>query len=299
MDRLAAMSLFIRVAELGSFSAAAQQLGLARSVVTRQIAALEAHLGVKLMVRSTRRLTLTSAGTTYLEQSRVILDLVESAETGLAEERRSPRGPIRLSLPLAFGLKKVTPLLLEFSERYPDVTLQLDYTDRRVHLIEEGIDLAIRITHRIAPSDITRKIGAIQMHTIASPAYLARHGRPNHPGDLRRHACLAYTTSGGTQVWQYLIADTLVNIPIRARIIANNGEALIAAAAAGLGIAYQPDFITTHELVNGQVEAILTDFQIPKLVIYAMLPSNRQIPHRVRVLMDFLAKKLAEISSVI
>src|SRR5476649_484954 len=133
MDRLDAMHLFIRVAELGSFSAVAQQLGVARSVVTRQVEALEAHLGVKLMVRSTRRLALTSAGTNYLGKCRVILNLVEAAETDVAEERQIPRGNIRISLPLSFGIKRLAPLLLDFSQRYPEVSLDLDFTDRRVN----------------------------------------------------------------------------------------------------------------------------------------------------------------------
>jgi len=297
MDRLDAMTLFVRVSELGSFSAAAQQLGVARSMVTRQIAALEAHLGAKLMVRSTRRLALTPAGTAYLEKCRVILNLVESAESGIEDERHSPRGLIRLSLPLAFGLKKITPLLLDFTQRYPDVSLQLGYTDRRVHLIEDGIDLSIRITLRLASNDIARKLGEIHMHTIASPVYLARHGRPKHPTELLHHECLAYTANGDSQTWQYLAADVPINIPIHARISANNGEALVAAAAQGLGITYQPDFITEDHLKTGKVEKILAEFQIPKLGIYALLPSNRQVPHRVRVLIDFLAKHLTQAAS--
>jgi DNA-binding transcriptional LysR family regulator len=148
MDRLDAMHLFVRVAETGSFSGVAQQLGVARSVVTRQIAALEAHLGVKLMARSTRRLALTAAGTTYLEKCRVILNLVEVAEADVAEERATPRGRIRVSVPLSFGLKRLAPLLLDFLRRYPEVGLDMDYSDRRANLIEEGIDLSIRITRR-------------------------------------------------------------------------------------------------------------------------------------------------------
>ena len=145
--------MFVRVAELSSFSAVAQQMGVARSVITRQIAALEEHLGVKLMVRSTRRLTLTSAGSAYLEKCRVILNLVEAAETGVAEERQTPRGNIRISLPLTYGLKRVAPLLLDFARRYPEVRLDMDYTDRRVNLIEEAIDLSLRITGRLGPSE--------------------------------------------------------------------------------------------------------------------------------------------------
>ena len=292
MDRLDAMRLFLRVAELGSFSAVAQQLGLARSVVTRQIAALETHLGVKLMVRSTRRLALTSAGTAYLEKCRVILNLVEAAETDVAEERLTPRGNIRISLPLSFGIKRLAPLLLDFSQRYPEVSLDMDYTDRRVKLIEEGIDLSVRITRRLDPSDVARKIGTGRMWVVASPEYLARHGRPQHPSELAHHECLGYTASGSVQSWQFMVNGQLESFSVRSRINANNGEVLTEAAAQGLGIALQPDFIAEGFTAAGRIEQILLDFPIPELGIYAMLPSNRHIPHRVRVLMDFLVSEL-------
>ena len=294
MDRLAAMHLFVRVAELGNFSAVAQQLGVARSVVTRQIAALEAHLGVKLMARSTRRLTLTSAGTAYLEKCRVILNLVETAETDVAEERLTPRGNIRISLPLSFGLKRLAPLLLDFSQRYPEVALEMDYSDRRVKLIEEGIDLSIRITRRLEAGDVARKIGTGHLLALASPEYLARHGRPQHPSELAHHECLGYTAGGAGQNWQFMADGQLESFPVRSRINANNGEVLTEAAAQGLGITLQPDFIADSFLLAGRVEAILTDFPIPELGIYAMLPSNRHVPYRVRALMDFLAAALAE-----
>ena len=293
MDRLDAMHLFVRVAELGSFAAVAQQLGLARSVVTRQIAALEAHLGVKLMARSTRRLSLTSAGTAYLEKCRVILNLVETAETDVAEERVNPRGNIRISLPLSFGLKRLAPLLLEFSRRYPEVGLDMDYSDRRVNLIEEGIDLSIRITRRLEGSDIARRIGTARMLAVASPDYLARHGRPQHPSELAHHECLGYTVGGTGQSWQFMVDGQLASFPVRSRIHANNGDVLTEAAAQGLGITLQPDFIIEGVLAAGRIEAVLADFPVPELGIYAMLPSNRHVPHRVRVLMDALAAGLA------
>lgn len=292
MDRLDAMHLFVRVAELGSFAAVAQQLGLARSVVTRQIAALEAHLGVKLMARSTRRLSLTSAGTAYLEKCRVILNLVETAETDVAEERVNPRGNIRISLPLSFGLKRLAPLLLEFSRRYPEVGLDMDYSDRRVNLIEEGIDLSIRITRRLEGSDIARRIGTARMLAVASPDYLARHGRPQHPAELAHHECLGYTVGGTGQSWQFMVDGLLASFPVRSRIHANNGDVLTEAAAQGLGITLQPDFIIDGVLAAGRIEAVLADFPVPELGIYAMLPSNRHVPHRVRVLMDALAAGL-------
>ena len=293
MDRLDAMHLFVRVAELGSFAAVAQQLGVARSVVTRQIAGLEAHLGVKLMARSTRRLTLTSAGTAYLEKCRVILNLVEAAETDVAEERAAPRGNIRMGLPLSFGLKRLAPMLLDFSQRYPEVGLDMDYTDRRVKLIEEGIDLSIRITRKLDGGDVARRIGASRMQVVASPDYLARHGRPQHPSELIHHECLGYTAGGQAQGWQFIVGGQAQTFPVRSRLQANNGDVLTEAAAQGLGITMQPDFIIDDYLAAGRLEAILGDFPIAELGIYAILPSNRHVPHRVRVLMDFLGAGLA------
>ena len=292
MDRLDAMRLFLRVAELGSFSAVALQAGVARSVVTRQIAALETHLGVKLMARSTRRLALTSAGSAYLEKCRVILNLVEAAEADVAEERLIPRGNIRLSLPLSFGIRRLAPLLLDFSQRHPEVSLDMDYSDRRINLIEEGIDLAIRITRRLEPGDVARKIGAGRMLVVAAPEYLARHGRPQHPAELAHHECLGYTHAGNPMPWQFLVNGQPESFPVRSRINANNGDVLTEAATQGLGITLQPDFIVASYLDAGRVERILADFAIPELGIYAMLPSNRHVPHRVRVLMDTLAAAL-------
>ncbi len=294
MDRLNAMQVFVRVAELGSFAAVAQQLGVARSVITRQVAALEEHLGVRLMERSTRRLTLTSAGAAYLEKCRVILNLVEVAETGVAEERQAPRGHVRISLPLSYGLTRMLPLLLDFAREHAEVTLDMDYNDRRVNLIEEGFDLAIRITGELAPNDVARRLGQVRMCTLASPDYLARYGRPEHPSELVRHECLGYTTGQRQQSWTYLIDGQPRAFPITARIVANNGEALTRAAARGLGIALQPDFIVEPFLRSGEVVKILEDFTLPTLGIHAVLPSNRQVPHRVRVLTDYLARLMQD-----
>lgn len=289
MDRLEAMNLFMRVAERGSFAAVAEQLGVARSVVTRQIAALETHLGIKLMTRSTRRLTLTSAGAAYLEKCRVILNLVEAAETDVAEEHLTPRGNLRIGLPLIFGLKRLLPGLLDFAQRYPEVSLDMDYTDRRLNLIEEGFDLSIRITDRLEPGDIVRKLGSCQLLVVASPDYLARHGRPQHPAELKHHECLTYTHDARNASWLFWVEGRLEPVEVRSRISANNGEALMEAVACGMGFALQPDFIAEPYLAMGKVEVVLEPFAQPALGIYALLPSNRYMPYRVRVFIDFLA----------
>ncbi|WP_295442159.1 LysR family transcriptional regulator [uncultured Thiodictyon sp.] len=293
MNRLDAMHLFVRVVELGSFAAVAGQLGVARSVVTRQIAALEEHLGIKLMVRSTRRLTLTSAGTAYLERCRAILELVETAEAEVMEARLTPRGHLRIGLPLSFGLKRLAPLLLEFSQTYPDICLAMDFTDREMNLIEEGVDLSIRITARLEPGDIARKLGTCRLMTIAAPDYLARHGRPQHPSELAGHACIGYSPQANSRPWSFLVAGQVETFHVPYRLQANNGDVLAAAAARGLGITIQPDFIASDYLAAGSVVTLLEEFTPPDLGIYALLASNRYLPHRVRVLIEFLANRLA------
>lgn len=293
MNRFDAMQLFVRVAELGSFAAAAAQLGLARSVVTRQIAALEEHLGVKLMVRSTRRLTLTSAGQAFLERSRVILNLVEVAEAEAMEDSLAPRGQLRLGVPLSFGLRYLVPLLLEFAQTYPSISLSTDFSDGRHNLAEEGIDLAIRISARLAPDDIARKLGTCRLMAIATPDYLTRHGRPSHPSELAGHICIGYSQHAQGLPWSFLIDGQVVEVPLAFRLQANNGDALAEAAAQGLGITVVPDFIAFDYLAGGRVVTLLEEFEPPEMGIHALLPSNRYMPHRVRALIEFLSARLA------
>jgi DNA-binding transcriptional LysR family regulator len=292
MDKFNAMQVFVRVAEAGSFTAVANQENVARSMITRQIASLEKQLGSKLIIRSTRSLTLTTAGAAYLERCRVILNMVDAAESSLSEEKVEPRGRIRLGLPLSFGLQRLMPTLAEFSKLHPHIQLIMDFSDRRSNLIEEGIDLSIRITADLDASDIVRKLGTCKILTLASPDYLAQHGTPKHPRELQNHECLAYSMDMKPANWIYEVDGHSVNVPIRGRVMANNGEALTKATAAGIGITRQPDFIAQPFLDSGEVLEILKKFAIAPLGIYAVLPSNRYIPHRVSVLIEYLSSAL-------
>lgn len=298
MDRLDAMRMFVRVVEMGSFAAVAKQLNVARSVVTRQIAALETHLGTRVLARSTRRISLTSAGALYLEKCRVILNLVESAETDVAQARGTPRGPLRVSLPLIYGVRRLAPLLLEFAREHPDVVLSMDFTDQRVNLVEEGIDLAIRITGRLAPTDIARRLGQCKLVIVAAPGYLARHGTPAVPADLNRHQCLGYALTASDAGWPFAGDGQRETIYVTPSLSANNGEVIVAAAVAGMGIAMQPDFIVESSLAARSLVQILEPFPAPELGIYAIFPSNRMIPYRVRALADFLAARLGAPAAV-
>jgi DNA-binding transcriptional LysR family regulator len=293
MDKLDAMQTFVRVAEAGSFIAVAQQLQVARSVVTRQVAALEKHLGTKLITRSTRSLTLTAAGSAYLEKCRVILNMVDAAESSLAEEKATPRGRIRLGLPLSYGLQALLPALLDFARDQPFIELIMDLSDQRANLIEEGLDLSIRITADLQPGDIVRKLGECRLLTLASPAYIAQHGELRHPSELRHHDCLIYASDHAVSTWVYQAQGQSLPVQVRGRIVANNGAALCEAAARGMGVARQPDFIATPYLAQGRLQAVLQAFESAPLGIYAVLPSNRYIPHRVGVLIEHLARVLA------
>lgn len=291
MDKLDNMRSFVRVAELGSFSAVAQQQNVARSVVTRQMAALEAGLGAKLIARSTRRLSLTSAGAAYLEKCREILNLVEAAEAVLADERLAPRGHLRLSLPFSFGIRQLMPMLGEFMAANPDITVELDFNDRRANLIEGGFDLAIRVASRLEPGDVARKIGNSRSVVVASPEYLARHGRPRHPRQLLQHECFGYLLAARAG-WDFLVDGETQWFPVKGRIEANNGDALLEAASAGLGIARAPTFIAAEAVRQGKLLVLLPGYAMPELGIYAVFPGNRYVPHRVRALVDHLALRI-------
>lgn len=291
MDRLAAMQTFVRVAEAGSFTAVADQLNVARSAVTRQIAALEAHLGVKLMARSTRRLSLTSAGVTYLEQCRDILDRIDEAEGDLAGERQTLRGAIRTTVPLTFGLLHLTPLILEFSKAHPDIRIDLDFNDRRVNLIEEAMDLALRITDRLPETTVARRLTTCRSVVLASPAYLKLHGEPKHPDELAQRACLAYSLTSRSS-WTFIIDGVPHAVEISGPITANNGNALQEAAIQGMGIVYQPTFIAADAIRRGELVPILKKFPAPVLGMFAVFPGTRFVPQRVRAFVDFLAARL-------
>ena len=291
MDRIDSMRLFVRVAELGSFSAVAQQMNVERSVVTRKIAALEAHLGAKLLARSTRRLSLTSAGAPYLEKCREILSLVESAEADLTDNRQAPRGHIRITLPFSFGIHQLMPMFGDFMTSNPEISIELEFNDRRANLIEGGFDLAIRITGRLGPGDVARKIGSSQGVVVAAPDYLKQHGRPKHPGELINHECFGYLLATRSS-WAFVIDGETQWFPISGRLEANSGDALLVTTIRGLGISYAPTFVVEKAVRERQLEILLPEFLAPEMGIYAVFPSNRYVPHRVRSLVDYLAKQI-------
>jgi DNA-binding transcriptional LysR family regulator len=293
LDRVTGMQVFARVAALGSLSAAARALGMSQTMATKHVAAVEERLGVKLLHRTTRRLTLTEAGRRYLDTAERILAELEEAEAAVSADRLEARGILRVNVPVSFGTREIAPLLPEFARSYPAVTVDLGLSDRFVDLIEEGWDLAVRIG-RLQPSTmIARKLAPCRAALCAAPAYLAERGTPHRVADLSSHNCLGYTLSQtlGSDRWQFG-ADGALVVPVSGNLRANNGDALIAAAVAGQGLIYQPTFLVSAEVRAGRLISITLDHPTIDLAgIFALYPADRRPPAKVRAFIDFLAER--------
>lgn len=293
LDRITGMQIFVRVAALGSLSAAARSLGISQTMATKHVGAIEDRLGVKLLHRTTRRLTLTEAGRRYLESAERILAEVEEAEAAASAERVEVRGMLRVNAPLSFGFREVAPLMAEFSRLHPAVTVDLGLNDRFVHLIEEGWDVAVRIGRLQDSTMIARRIAPCRLIVCGAPAYFAERGVPKKVADLTDHNCLGYTLSRalGPDEWAFA-ADGKIKVPIKGNLRVNNGDALLAAAVAGLGIIYEPTFVVGDELRSGRLVPLVLDYPLLELPgVFAVYPANRHPPAKVRAFVDFLAER--------
>ncbi|WP_230531306.1 LysR family transcriptional regulator [Microvirga roseola] len=294
LDRVTSMQVFVRVAALGSFSAAARALHLSQTMVTKHIAALEERLGIKLLNRSTRRLVLTEGGRSYLAACERILAEIEEAEASASLDRIEPRGTLRLNVPLTFGFRQIVPALAEFSRLYPAISVDLGLADRYVDLIEEGWDLAIRIGRLKDSSLIARRLAPCRIVVCAAPSYLEAHGTPKTLEDLSRHNCLGYTLSStvGADRWAFGAEGEMV-ASVQGNLRANNGDALLAAALAGQGLIYQPTFLVGDSLREGTLIRLLDDYPAYEVGVHAVLPSGRQVPAKVRAFVEFLSRRFA------
>ncbi len=293
LDRITGMQIFVRVAALGSLSAAARALGISQTMATKHVGAIEERLGVKLLHRTTRRLTLTEAGRRYLESAERVLTEVEEAEAAASAERVEVRGMLRVNAPLSFGFRELAPLMAEFSRLHPAVTVDLGLNDRFVDLIEEGWDLAIRIGRLRDSTMIARRIAPCRLVVCGSPSYLSDRGIPESVADLSRHNCLGYTLSRGVGPDEWAFgADGKVKVAVRGNLRVNNGDALVAASIAGQGLIYQPTFLVSGALQTGQLIALTLDHPPLDLPgVFAVYPANRHPPAKVRAFVDFLAQR--------
>ena len=294
METLAGMRLLAEVVESGSFSAAGRRLGLAASSVARGIGALEDELGARLLHRTTRKLNLTEAGRLYHERSKRILVEVEEARLSVSQLEAAPRGTLRLNIPAAFGRLHIAPALPDLLASHPALRVDLAMTDAFVDLVEEGVDVAIRIGELEDSSLIARRLAPNRRVLCASPDYLARHGVPGAPADLSKHNCLMYKRQNRS-VWRLRNAGRIHEAEVSGSLIANNADALHVAALGGVGLVILPIWLVGRDIQRGALQIVLADYQVSSGAlsnIYAVYPYNRHLSAKVRAFIDFLRQRI-------
>lgn len=291
MENLSAMIVFARVVEARGFSAAARQLGVSKSTVSKHISRLEDRLGARLLNRTTRRLSPTEVGLAFYERCARIAAEVEEAEAAVTRLHASPRGTLKVNAPMSFALTHIAPALTGFLQAHPELTVEMSLSDRFVDLIEEGFDLAIRVADLPDSSLIARRLAPNRRVVCASPAYFERHGAPAAPGGLGAHNCLIYTYPTAHRTWRFL-RDGVEHVErVSGNFHANNGDVLLTAALDGLGIAVLPTFIAGEDLKAGRLRTVLPDYQLPETSVYAVYPHNRHLSAKVRAFVDFLSDR--------
>jgi DNA-binding transcriptional LysR family regulator len=295
LDTLTGMRMFVEAVDGGSFSAAGRRLGLAPSSVARGIGALEDELKTRLLNRTTRKLSLTEAGRVYHDRSRRILAEIEEAKLSVANLETGPRGLLKITVPVVFGRLYVAPVLPEFLKASPDVQIDLGMTDSYVDLVEEGVDVAVRIGTLQDSSLVARKLAPTRRVLCASPAYFQRCGRPERPEQLKDHNCLSYKFSGGRPVWRFREDGNEHVIEIDGTLRTNNADALHSAALAGIGIVVLPLFMVGPDVRRGALEVIFPDVQFAAASldadIWAVYPYGRHLSPKVRAFVDFLVRR--------
>jgi DNA-binding transcriptional LysR family regulator len=290
MDRFAAMEAFVRVVETGSFASAAERLQLSTSSLSRLVADLERHLGTRLLHRTTRRLSLTESGQAYYERCVTLLADLAEADALAGESAAMARGTIRLTCSHNMAEQKVAPAIATFVERHPAVRFELVVSDRLVDLVEEGFDLAIRVGQVGSDRLVARRLGSMTLVLCAAPAYLARHPAPREPADLVGHNALTYAYSPVLRLWRFIADDGAVHeVRVSGTLHANSGDALRAAAVAGLGLVYEPDFLLDAALRSGELVRLLPGYSGTAGDIWAVYPSRRHLSLKVRLFVDHVA----------
>jgi len=288
MDIIEPLKSFVRVFETKSFSIPAREARTSQPTISRQIAALEARLGTRLFARSTRALTPTEAGVEFYAQARRVLETLAEAEASVAKSNAGVVGILRLACPVAFGRLHVVPRLGRFMRRHPDVKLDLVLSDQFVDLVEEGVDLSIRVGEVKSPDLIAQRIGETRRIALASPDYLAQRGTPQTPRDLAEHDCIVYTRLATGARWHFGGPGGPWEIEVDGRFRANNSEAVREAILAGLGIGVVPVWLLADETERAQPQTVLADYEPARLPINAVYPSRRFVPHKVRAMVEFL-----------
>jgi len=295
MDKFEQMRVFIAVVDAGGFSAAAERLDMAKSAVSRRVSELEDRLGVRLLNRTTRRISLTEGGRVFHRRSKVLLADLEDNEAEITQAQGALKGALRIATPLSFGLRHLGPAIEQFMQLHPQVIPDLDLNDREVDLVHEGFDLAVRIGLLADSTLIARRLSPIHRVVCASPDYLRQYGEPRTPMDLERHPCLHYSNLSRRQGWQFPGPDGRPLQPnVHFALQANNGNVLADAAIAGLGVVLGPSFILSEHVQSGSLIPLLQDYPLPELGLYVLYPSSRHLSRRARAFVDFLAERFGE-----
>ncbi|WP_048441365.1 LysR family transcriptional regulator [Caenimonas sp. SL110] len=294
MDKFQEMRVFTAVADSGSFVSAADSLAMSKAAVSRFVSELEQRLGVRLMHRTTRKLSLTPEGEVFLARCREILASIEASEAEITTHSDRASGLLKVSVPVSFGVKHLAPLWSEFLELHPRVSLDVQLADRVIDLVDEGFDLAVRIARLPDSSLVSRQLASTRLVLCASPAYLARRGSPLHPSELAQHEVVAYSLLAIGDQWQFAGPDGPVTVKVKPRVWTNNGDTCIGAAVGGTGLVLQPTFLLAQELATGQLVEVLPEYRSIELGIYAIYPTRKFVLPKVRALLDFLSAKLAD-----
>jgi DNA-binding transcriptional LysR family regulator len=297
MDRLTAMGLFVRIVETGSFSAVAREMNMTQPTVSKQLTALEKQLKTRLLNRSTRQLSLTEAGSAYFDSSKRILDIVNDAEANLGVLQTQLTGVLRINSSIGLGQQYLGPLVLKFQKAHPGLMIDLTYADRFVDLVEEGVDVAIRIGKLVDSGLAARRIGTSERCLIATPAYLKKNGTPKTPQDLVNHNCILYAYLSTGSEWLFGNAGE-IRVKVSGTLRANNGEAIRQAVMADIGIAASPAWLIQDDLKSGKLIEILRDFTPPPGEINAVYPSGRHVSAKVRAFTEFVKAEFEKIPAL-
>ncbi|WLG45007.1 LysR family transcriptional regulator [Pseudomonas sp. FP1740] len=294
MDRFQEMQVFAAVAQDQGFSAAARRLGMSAASVTRAVAALEQRIGTQLLTRTTRSVHLSEAGQRYLEDCRRILAEVQEAEDSAAGSHAQPRGQLTITAPVLFGDLFVTPLMVGYLTQFPEVSINAVLVDRVVSMVEEGIDVAVRIGELPDSNQHAIRVGEVRRVICASPGFLTDHGRPRHPADLSRAPIIATSSIGQPRSWPFLEAGEPISVRPEPRLVVSANQAAITAAAMGLGLTRVLSYQVASKIAAGELEIVLADFELPPLPIHVVYQGGRKAPTRVRSFVDFVVKVLRE-----
>ena len=291
MDRLSAMEVFTNVVEFEGFSAAASHLGISRASVSKQVIQLEESLGARLLNRTTRRVSVTEVGEAYYERCKRVLAEVEEADLLVEQLHSEPRGTLKVSAPMSFGVAHLGPAVSDFLSEYRELSISLTLNDRFTDLIEEGFDIAIRIAQSADSSLIARRLSGVRCVMTATPEYLERKGVPTKPQDLSGHQCLSYSYLASGLEWSIFGPNGATSVKVSGPLKTNNGEVLLQAARQNLGVAFLPNFLVREDIQAGVLVPVLEQYRLPELSIYAVSPPNRFPARKVQAFIAFLAER--------